>query len=187
MAATLVLAWSRLAEIPPAALGFVRPRRWLLTLAGGTAFGVALKLALKAIVLPLLGVPAINATYHHLVGNTAALPAIVVTILVSAGFGEEVLFRGYLFERLRRLFGPGRAAGAAILLLSSVLFAFAHYHDQGWPGVGQALVTGLVFGGIYARLNEIWVVMVAHTAFDLAAVAIIYWDLEEAVAHLVFR
>jgi hypothetical protein len=29
--------------------------------------------------------------------------------------------------------------------------------------------------------------MVAHAAFDLTAVAIIYWDLESRVAHLVFR
>jgi hypothetical protein len=29
--------------------------------------------------------------------------------------------------------------------------------------------------------------MCAHAAFDLAALAIIYWDLESRVAHLVFR
>jgi hypothetical protein len=29
--------------------------------------------------------------------------------------------------------------------------------------------------------------MVAHAAFDVTAVAIIYWDLETAVARLVFR
>jgi hypothetical protein len=29
--------------------------------------------------------------------------------------------------------------------------------------------------------------MCAHAAFDLAAAAIIYWDLEAAVAHLVFK
>ena len=29
--------------------------------------------------------------------------------------------------------------------------------------------------------------MVAHAAFDLTALTIIYWDLESAVAHLVFK
>jgi hypothetical protein len=29
--------------------------------------------------------------------------------------------------------------------------------------------------------------MCAHAAFDLAAVAIIYWNLEATVAHLVFK
>lgn len=29
--------------------------------------------------------------------------------------------------------------------------------------------------------------MLAHAAFDLAALAIIYWNLETYVAHVVFR
>lgn len=28
--------------------------------------------------------------------------------------------------------------------------------------------------------------MIAHAAFDLTAVAIIYWNLESAVAHIIF-
>jgi membrane protease YdiL (CAAX protease family) len=68
-----------------------------------------------------------------------------------------------------------------------VLFAFGHYANLGLPGVEQAMVTGLVFGTIFAITGGIWLVMCAHAAFDLAAVAIIYWNLEAAVAHLVFR
>jgi hypothetical protein len=29
--------------------------------------------------------------------------------------------------------------------------------------------------------------MIAHAAFDLTALAIIYWDLETAVAHFIFK
>ena len=29
--------------------------------------------------------------------------------------------------------------------------------------------------------------MFAHAAFDLTALAIIYWNLESAVAHLIFK
>ena len=49
------------------------------------------------------------------------------------------------------------------------------------------LITGLVFGTIFAATGQIWMVMCAHAAFDLAAIAIIYWNLEAAVAHLVFK
>ena len=45
----------------------------------------------------------------------------------------------------------------------------------------------LVFGTIFAVTGRIWMVMCAHAAFDLTAVAIIYWNLEAAVAHLVFK
>ena len=51
----------------------------------------------------------------------------------------------------------------------------------------QALITGLVFGTIYAATGRPWMIMWAHTAFDLTAYAINDWDLETTVAHLVFR
>ncbi len=73
------------------------------------------------------------------------------------------------------------------MLVTSGLFAFAHYHDQGLPGVEQAAVTGLVFGTIYGVTEALWLPMVAHATFDLTAVALIYWGWESAVAHAVFR
>jgi membrane protease YdiL (CAAX protease family) len=54
-------------------------------------------------------------------------------------------------------------------------------------GVEQAMITGLVFGTIFARTGRIFLPMAAHAAFDLTALAIIYWDLEARVAHLVFQ
>jgi membrane protease YdiL (CAAX protease family) len=64
---------------------------------------------------------------------------------------------------------------ALIVLITSAWFAAVHYPDQGVPGVEQAAVTGIVFGTIFARTGRIWVPMVAHAAFDLTALAIIYW------------
>jgi membrane protease YdiL (CAAX protease family) len=185
--APLVLIWAYASETPLADLGFVRPRSWAATLLGGTAFGIAFKLVMKAVVMPLLGAPAINGPYHDLAGNTAALPGMIVTLFVNAGFAEEVFFRGYLFERVRALLGAGRAARVTALLISTPLFAAAHYVVQGIPGVEQAVVTGLVIGTIFAWRREIWTCMVVHVAFDLAALALIYFELEERVAHLLFR
>jgi membrane protease YdiL (CAAX protease family) len=107
-------------------------------------------------------------------------------IVVSAGFGEETVFRGFTFERLGKLFGRGRTATIAIIVLSAAWFGFAHYGDQGIAGVENATVVGLVFGTIFARTGRLWLLMVAHIAFDFTAVAIIYWDLEAHVAHLFF-
>jgi membrane protease YdiL (CAAX protease family) len=185
VAAILVLVWARLSRTPLSAFGFSHPRSWGLTLAAGAALGAATKIVLKAIVMPLLGAPAVNARYHYLAGNTAALPGIVLLVLVSAAFGEEVLFRGYLFERFGRLFGESRGGRLGAVALSAALFALAHYPDQGVPGVQQAAVTGLLFGGLFAWRRNIWFVMAAHAAFDLVAIALIYWSLEESVAHAV--
>ena len=108
-------------------------------------------------------------------------------LTIGAGFGEETVFRGYLFERLGKLFGTGNGAKAAIVLLTATLFALGHYSNEGVVGVGQAAITGLVFGTIFAITGRIWMLMWMHAAYDVAALAIIYWDLEADVAHLVFR
>jgi membrane protease YdiL (CAAX protease family) len=187
VSAALVLAWAWLSRTPPRALGFTTPRSWTLTVAGGAAFGIAFKLAMKAVVMPLFGAPPINAPYHFLAGNAAALPEMLAAVVISGGFAEEVFFRGYLFERLGKLFGRGSGGLLGAVALTSALFAIAHYHVQGFPGVEQALITGLVFGGLFAWRKEIWPVMVVHAAFDVTAIALIYWGFEEQVAHLLFR
>ena len=87
----------------------------------------------------------------------------VTFVLVAAGFGEETLFRGFLFQRLERLVGTTVTSKTVIVLLASAWFAAAHYPDQGWPGVEQAVVTGLVFGAIFACTGRIWMVIFAHT------------------------
>jgi membrane protease YdiL (CAAX protease family) len=183
----LVLLWAWRSHTPWREIGYVRPRSWIGSLVVGMVFGCAFKLVMKAIVMPLLGTPAINPAYHSLVGNRAALPGLVFTMIVGAGFGEETIFRGYLFERLGKLFGPGAGAKVSIVLLTSLVFALGHYANLGLPGVEQAMITGLVFGTIFAVTGRIWMVMCAHAAFDLASIAIIYWNLEAAVAHLVFK
>ncbi len=187
LSAALVLLWTRWSRTPWREIGYVRPRSWLRGLLVGVVFGVTFKLVMKAIVMPLLGADPVNQAYHYLAGNTAALPGIIFTVIVVAGWGEETLFRGYLFERLGRLLGRSVGAKAAIVLITSALFGAAHYSVQGLAGVQQATLFGLTFGAIFARTGGLWMLMCAHAAFDLAAVWIIYWDLESEIAHLVFR
>jgi membrane protease YdiL (CAAX protease family) len=74
-----------------------------------------------------------------------------------------------------------------IVLLTSVWFGLLHYPVQGLAGVEQAMIVGLVFGTIFAITGRIWMLMFAHAAFDLAALGIIYWNLEFEVAHLIFK
>jgi membrane protease YdiL (CAAX protease family) len=72
-------------------------------------------------------------------------------------------------------------------VLTSVVFALPHSVDQGIPGAEQALMTGLVFGTIFALTGRIFLLMVLHAAFDVTALAMIYWDFESAVAHFFFK
>jgi membrane protease YdiL (CAAX protease family) len=185
--AALVLIWASVSGTPWRDLGFVRPRHGAIDLAIALVAGVLFKLLMKALVMPLLGFGAINSTYHYLAGNTAALLVTLLWVIVGGGFGEELIWRGFLFERLGAFLGPRAHAKLVIVVVTSILFALAHYWDQGLPGVVQATFTGLVFGSTYARIRTIWPVMVAHAAFDVAAVLMIYWNLEEPIGHLLLH
>lgn len=186
LSALLVLVWTSLSRTPWREIGYVKPKSWITSVAAGIVFGVVFKVLMKAIVMPILGANPTNPAYHYLAGNPGAIPGAVLTMIVVAGFGEETVFRGYLFERLGKALGRSRAARIFTVLASAVLFGSLHYFDQGLAGAQQAIITGLVFGAVFAATGQIWMLMCAHAAFDLTAVAIIYMNLESAVAHSVF-
>jgi membrane protease YdiL (CAAX protease family) len=186
LGAVLVLIWVRLSQTPWREIGYVRPKSWIGSLVLGLVFGIAFKFLMKAIVMPLLGADPINQAYHYMAGNSAVLPAAIWSMAV-AGFAEETVWRGFLFERLSKLLGTGIWAKILIVVLTSGIFALFHYTDQGLAGAEQATITGLVFGTIFAVTDRIFMVMVAHSAFDLTALAIIYGNLESGVAHLFFK
>ena len=186
LGAVLVLAWVSASETSWRALGFVRPKSSVRTAIFGIVLGCALKFFLKAIVMPLLGADPINRTYHYLAGNSAAFVVMALYILV-ASFNEETVFRGFVFERLGSLLGHKLPTTIATVLVSSTWFAAVHYLEQGVAGVEQAAMTGLAFGTVFAVTRQIWIPMIAHAAYDLTAVAIIYWNIESTIAHFVFR
>lgn len=183
----LVLGWAGLSRTPLADLGFGRPASWVFTLLAGVVLGVVSKLAMKAVVMPLLGADPVNQAYHMLAHNPAVLPGAIFSMVAAAGFGEEATFRGFAFERLGRLLGQGRAARLAILVLTSAWFGLAHYPTQGLAGVQQAAVMGLVYGGLYLATGRLWLSMIAHAVFDLTALVLIYFQWERAVAQALFR
>lgn len=186
LSAILILVWVRWSRTPWREIGFVRPRSWILSILIGILFGAALKILMKALVMPLLGAPPINPAYHFLAGNFAALPRMLYIILIGAGFGEETLFRGWMFERLGKMLGQSTIARIAIVLITSIWFGVVHYSFQGVPGVEQAFIVGLAFGTVFAVTGRLFMLMIAHAAFDLTALALIFWDVEANVAYLIF-
>jgi len=183
----LVLAWASRSHTPWREIGYVRPRSWALTALGGIVFGIALKLLMKSVIMPLLGAPPTNSAYQFLVKDRAAMLRMVLVVIVMAGWGEETFYRGYLYERLGKLLGHRRWAKAAIVLSTSILFGLLHLHDQGWAGAEQAALNGVILGTIFASTGNLWFPIFAHAAFDVTAVLIIYAGLERSVANWFFR
>lgn len=92
----------------------------------------------------------------------------VVWVFVSftAGFCEEVGFRGYLLTRLKLLFGVKSWIVPA--LISSLAFGACHVY-QGLPGFILVSVYGLMFSALFVRTGRLWPGIIAHFFWDLGA------------------
>lgn len=183
--ALIVVLWVWLSRTDWRAIGYVRPQSWLGAIVIGVIVGIALKLAMKAVVMPFLGAPPATGAFQEL-HTTSGVVAFAIYAVIGAGWGEETVFRGFLFERLRMLFGASGVATAAIVLLTTAIFAVLHW-QQGLAGIEQAAIVGFIFATIVAFTGRLVMLMFAHAAFDLTAAGLIYFNLDPSIAHLVFK
>jgi CAAX protease family protein len=89
------------------------------------------------------------------------------------GFHQEVVYRGMLQTELAR-----RIGGVAGVLVANLFFTFGPlhlYHFSGatpWPMFAAIFAIGLLFGAIFQRSGNLWIVAVFHglgTAFILSS------------------
>lgn len=147
-------------------VGLRRPRRWwfvpLLVVLGFAAF---LTIALSA--NPLLAALGVEPPRH----TDAALHGDLLEYLFwagpvtwgSAAFGEELLLRGFILDRIAKLIGSsGTPAMLAAVLLQAALFGTLHFHQ----GLGGVLVTGSL-GALMGLMwllggRNLWACIVLH-------------------------
>ncbi len=152
----IVLFWERR---PLASIGLVRPTR--SAFAAGAAATVALLILalLAAFAIQQTGLPLESGREEIVIGLP---PWVQLAIVISAGFTEEVLFRGYPIERLTELTGS-RWFGAIVPIV-----IFGAVHAPFW-GLGHALVAGM--SGLWLTLlylwrRNLWTNIAAHALLD---------------------
>jgi uncharacterized protein len=91
-------------------------------------------------------------------------------MLVSGGFTEEVIFRGYFLKQLKYFF----KSDSVSILLQALLFAIAHGLDESMPGIFNKFLTGLLFGYIAYKTNRLMPTIVAHCGLNAAAAILIF-------------
>ena len=98
---------------------------------------------------------------------------VVGVAVFAAGFGEEVLYRGFLMDRLERL--PGlRGRSGAVLVIQALMFGLPHAY-QGWGGMAVTACVGLLLGWIRNRCGgNLWAVIIAHAAVDTIMMSLAY-------------
>lgn len=96
------------------------------------------------------------------VPNIQWLIVLAVAAIVVAPFGEEIIFRGFLF---RGWVQPGRNPAIAIVVIS-VLWAIQHAQYD-WFGVLQVFLIGIVLGWIRWRTGSTLLTFVLHALINL--------------------
>ncbi len=129
-------------------------------LAFSFAFLTFLGWLLAQIGLPLAG------ELGMLIPEDAAGRIVWVAVSFSAGFCEEVAFRGYLMTRLRLLFKLDN--WVIPVVVSSAVFGICHAY-QGLGGPILIGTYGLLFALLYIRTGTLWPGIIAHTFQDLLA------------------
>lgn len=96
-----------------------------------------------------------------LLPHTAGERDVFLALSFTAGFCEELLYRGFLIAYLT----PAAGLWGAVTLAAAV-FGLVHAY-QGKAGILKTGATGLVMGVAYALSGSIWPAVVMHAALDV--------------------
>ncbi len=159
-------------------VGLRRPEHWpAMLLVAAVATAVA-ALAGAWVILPALtrlaGEPPAAAAYAYLRGNAWAWIGLIVLIWPLGAVLEEMVFRGYLLNRLADLGGRSPLGWAFSVLGSSLLFAVAH-SVSGLRVLVTSLLMGALEGCLYlAWKRNLWLPIVVHGLADTLTLTLVF-------------
>ncbi|MEP2937207.1 MAG: CPBP family glutamic-type intramembrane protease [Gilvibacter sp.] len=125
----------------------------------------------------LTGVPIDYSSFEQLKGNLPACLIALVVVWATAGFGEEIIFRGYFMRQFVKFFGESKVSIALNIVLLACFFGFMHSYQ----GITGQLVAGTVGALLallfYLRKYDLWFVIMVHGFFDTIAIVCVYFGL----------
>lgn len=157
-------------------LGIYQPKSWIRIILIG--IGTAILFQVLALVQIKLGGPTPDlSSFEQVKNNPWILLMFLVVSWTTAGFGEEVIWRGFIMKQLARIFGEERTGWALGLILSAAIFGLIHYY-QGITGILMTALTGVIYGLIFLSSGKnLWASIFAHAFTDTTSFLLLfYWD-----------
>ena len=159
-------------------------------------YGMNAKFALwKIIVLAVLGFAAIMAIMQfalipliyridstppnisHLLavrGNTTGYITVMVGVWLTAAFGEEMIFRGFIMNEVAGAFGGTRGGWWASAIIVAVFFGLGHAY-QGLSGILITGSIGFMLNVLYLLVRRnLWVLILVHGFIDTLSITRLY-------------
>jgi len=179
----LILGWIslRLRGLRWRDLGMARPRNWMRTVAWGIGLGLVIEAFELFVSQPLLirltGKPPDLSDFQDLPGNLKLAALGLVLVWTLAAFGEEMVWRGYLMNRVADVGKRTRLAWIMSLIVVNVAFGFAHSY-QGITGIIDEGLMGLLLGLMYLGAGRnLWVPIIAHGVQDTVDLLLIFFNM----------
>jgi uncharacterized protein len=161
--ALIAVLWVRYGEgLPLSSIGF-RPPQWrtLWLALGGAVLLIATEAVHLAVIVPLFHLDAntMMEKREQLVG----LPLWFRIMLVArAAVVEEILYRGFLIEKVRQVTGSTTLAFA----VSVVTFTYAHLSGWGWVQLIPVFMAAMILAGLYVWRRDLPANIAAHFITD---------------------
>lgn len=83
-------------------------------------------------------------------------------LVLAAGPGEEIFWRGFVQKRLLKSMKP-----ASAIVIGALLYASVHIYSGKFILIAGALFTGIVWGSLYYWKKSMPLVIVSHLIFDV--------------------
>lgn len=176
----LVLGWISLyvRKIGWRGIGLTKYKSWTATFGMGIGCGVLLELlelfVSQPILVRLLRKQADLSKFHDLTGNLKLTGLYILLAWIVAAFGEEMIYRGYLMNRVADLWNRTRTAWIVSLVVVHIVFGLAHRY-QGWTGVVDEGLMGVLLAILYLRTGRnLAVPIIAHGIQDSIDLILIF-------------
>ena len=162
-------------------LGTSRPASWLRTISIAVIIGLVYSVIELWLIEPLLYQLGVGSEdLSNFEGIRDNIPVLMIWIIIGwliGAFAEEMVYRGYLLNRLADLVGNGRASWVVGLIGSSAFFALGHAY-LGMAGILLTFLEACVWASLYlGGRRNLWLPIIGHGTTNTLAFLLIYLGL----------